>query len=100
MKLCPVCGWPLNGISQLKTHLEIKHADVKYVTIKPFGNQFKMQIHHKYPDGDWVHIGGFLRSSDNQAFIALGQGIYAGEVDVDKLNADVAGFLGLGKRVL
>lgn len=99
MNICPVCGWSLNGERQLKTHLEIKHGDVQYVTIKPFGNQFKMQIHHKYPAGNWLHIGGFLRRSDNQQFVALGQGIYADEVDVDKLNADVAEFLGLGRRI-
>src|SRR5688572_22459456 len=100
MNMCPVCGWPLNGERQLKTHLEVKHSDVKYVAVKPFGNQFKMQIHQSYPKGDWLPIGGFLRTSDSQQFVALGQGIYAGEVKADKLSADIAEFLGLGKRVV
>jgi hypothetical protein len=74
--------------------------EAKFLTIKPFGNQFKMQIHHSYPKGGWVQIGVFWRASDNQRFIALGQGIYAGEVDEDKLSADIADFLNLGKRIM
>lgn len=25
MNVCPICGWPLNGLMELKTHMEIKH---------------------------------------------------------------------------
>lgn len=99
MNLCPVCGWPLNSLGHLKTHLKIKHQDVKYLTVKPFGNQFKMQIHHLYPKGEWDQIGNFLRFSDNQQFITLGRDLYAGEVNEAQLSADIAKFLGLGKRV-
>lgn len=99
MFLCPICGWPLHTANEMKTHIEIKHNEVKFLTIKPFGNQFKMQIHHNYPKGKWDLLGGFWRKHDDQHFIALGQGVYAGEVDADKLSADVSEFLGLGRQV-
>lgn len=100
MSVCPVCGWPLNGERQLKNHVQIKHRNVNFVTVTLSDEQFKMQSREVYPSGEWLPIGNFWRASDNKMFIALGQGIYAGEVDVDKLGADIADFLGLGKRVL
>lgn len=100
MNVCPVCGWPLNGERQLKTHMGIKHKGMKFLTVTPVGNDFDIQVHDVYPDGDWLGIGNFLRFTDSQRFLALGQGIYAGEVDADKLTAAIADFLGLGKRVL
>lgn len=100
MHTCPVCGWPLHSLSELKTHLEIKHKGVRYLTIEPSGSDFKMGNLHSYPEGDWDQIGGFWRASDDQQFVVLGKGIYAGEVDMDELSAAISDFLGLGKRVL
>lgn len=100
MHVCPVCGWPLNTRGQLETHIEIKHSEVKFVAVTLHDGQFRIQIYHAYPPGEWDEIGGFWRASDDQHFVVLGQGIYAGEVDSDKLSADIAVFLGLGKRVL
>lgn len=100
MKVCPVCGWPLASTRQIKTHMGIEHADVKFVTVLPSDGKFEMSVHDTYPDGDWLKIGNFWRTNDNQPFIALGQGLYAGEVDADQLGAHIADFLGLGKRVL
>lgn len=98
MLICPICGLALNTRAQLNTHLEVKHR-MQWLTVKPDGDAFEMEIHREFPEGGWIQIGAFWRISDDQYFIALGQGIYAGEVDEDKLNADIAKFLGLGKRV-
>ena len=98
MHVCPICGWPMPSLSQLSTHMEIKHK-VQYLTVKPSGDQFEMETHRTLPEGDWIQIGWFCRTSDGQHFIAFGQDIYAGEVDENKLSADIAEFLGLGKRL-
>lgn len=100
MVICPICGLALNTRAQFNTHLGVKHR-MQWLTVKPSGNGFEMQIHRTYPEeGEWLEIGGFSRPSDDQDFIILGQDIYAGEVDEDKLLADISEFLGLGKRVL
>lgn len=73
---------------------------VKYCTVKPSGDGLEMQIRNVWPEGPWYKIGDMYRDSDGQHFIVIAQGLYAGQVDEDKLSADIAEFLGLGKRVL
>lgn len=100
MNVCPVCGLPLNGKRALNTHLEVKHGDAKYLTVEPSGREFTIKIRDTYPKGSWDHIGIFLRESDEQHFIVLGRGIYAGEVSTERLSAAISDFLGLGRRIL
>lgn len=100
MKQCPICNLALNSQRHLKTHLEIKHRELKYLTVELDGDQFKMKIRQSYPDGEWDFIGKFWRAHDDQRFIALGRGIYAGEVDEERLSTDIAKVLDLGKWVM
>ncbi len=70
-----------------------------YITVKKRGRKLTFDKHENHPPGNWDEIGTFYRADTDTWFSILGRGIYASEVDADKLSDGVADVIGMGRRL-